>query len=194
MKKYKLKKDLPTFKTGEEFILDRNGDLYCPAENIMAYYHETLNKFPNILTDWFEEIPEQPKTVWDLKNGDKFYRVSASGMTGYYWKIWQNNELDNLMRDMGEVFLNEEDAIKELARRKAKVILEQDTKGFKADWKNNNQNKWYVTYQTYFNGQLVAERTQGYNYGPLAFGSWEDAQASIKTHKKEWKIYLGVEE
>lgn len=200
MKKYKLKKDLPTFKAGDKFALcvdgglwliddyDEGGDIDC---RVKAYDKQTLSKFPNILTDWFEAIPEQPKTVWDLKDGDSYWLIHNDILT---IEIWYGQRFQIASRDCGNVFLTKEEAEKELARRKAKVILEQDTRGFKADWKNNKQNKWYVTYQTYFNGQLVAERTQGYNYGPLAFGSWEDAQASIKTHEKEWKIYLGVEE
>lgn len=58
MKQYKLKKDLPTFNGGDEFYLDNNNDLRLKGSDIMAYNHKTLEKFPNILKDWFEEIPE----------------------------------------------------------------------------------------------------------------------------------------
>ena len=80
MKKYKLRKDLPTFKAGEIFKLKGGNLYYYPAENgtrdahwsdnIMAYHHKTLDKFPNILEEWFEEV-EEPKKYWviDIRDG-----------------------------------------------------------------------------------------------------------------------------
>lgn len=57
MKYYKLKKDLPTFKKGELFYLNEYGSLYRLKDDLMAYYHTTVAKFPNMLEDWFEEVP-----------------------------------------------------------------------------------------------------------------------------------------
>ena len=56
MKRYKLKKDLPTFKEGEIFYLSDAGNLIRESDNVPAYSWSTIDKFPNILTDWFEEI------------------------------------------------------------------------------------------------------------------------------------------
>lgn len=61
MKRYKLLKDLPNFNAGDEFYLDSNNDLRLKGSDAMAYNHHTLEKFPNILTDWFKEIPEESK-------------------------------------------------------------------------------------------------------------------------------------
>lgn len=76
MKYYKLLKDLPTFKAGEKFFISESGNLIAgtprnPKQitvetlygvpkkiDLMAYANETLEEFPNILTDWFEEIKE----------------------------------------------------------------------------------------------------------------------------------------
>ena len=57
MKYYKLKKDLPTFKKGELFYIDDFGSIHRVKDNLMVYYHTTMDKFPNILKDWFEEAP-----------------------------------------------------------------------------------------------------------------------------------------
>lgn len=57
MKFYKLKKDLPTFNEGELFYLNEYGSLYRVSDDLMAYYHTTIAKFPNMLEDWFEEVP-----------------------------------------------------------------------------------------------------------------------------------------
>ncbi len=83
-KRYKLKKDLPTFKAGDVFEISLAGNLVtrgeCISDCVVAYAAQTLEKFPNILADWFEEIPEEPKTVWDLKEGDECWiRASAEG-------------------------------------------------------------------------------------------------------------------
>lgn len=67
MKRYRLKKDLPTFNAGDTFILDDDGCLYLEnkegskhwARRVMAYHRITLEHFSNILEDWFEEIDEE---------------------------------------------------------------------------------------------------------------------------------------
>lgn len=62
MKYYKLKKDLPTFKAGDLFILQDDGNLWHSTGgrhvDVMAYAKKTLELFPNILKDWFEPAPE----------------------------------------------------------------------------------------------------------------------------------------
>lgn len=62
MKYYKLKKDLPTFKAGDLFMLQDNGNLWHSTGgrhvDVMAYAKKTLELFPNILKDWFEPAPE----------------------------------------------------------------------------------------------------------------------------------------
>lgn len=67
MKRYRLKKDLPTFKKGELFHMDENGNLWRDKgqkgkhwqDEVMAYHHKTIERFPNILTEWFEEYEER---------------------------------------------------------------------------------------------------------------------------------------
>lgn len=81
-KRYRLKYYLPTFKKGDEFIRYGNGNLVEIKPNgvvgVCAYSASTLEKFPNILTDWFEEIkPAEPliKTV-DARNIMKLWAKS----------------------------------------------------------------------------------------------------------------------
>lgn len=58
MKYYRLKRDLPTFNEGDIFYIDNIGNLVSNKEQIISYTSYTIAKFPNILVDWFEEIPE----------------------------------------------------------------------------------------------------------------------------------------
>lgn len=68
-KRYRLLKDLPTFKAGDEFFADEYGSLWLDqsidgepnSSRVMAYHGSTIDKFPNILEEWFEEIkPDEP--------------------------------------------------------------------------------------------------------------------------------------
>lgn len=73
MKQYKLLKDLPTFKAGQLAYISKTGNLIAGTpENqettdygliIMIYHETTLKKFPNILTEWFEEMEEPTTSV-----------------------------------------------------------------------------------------------------------------------------------
>lgn len=194
MKKYKLKKDLPTFSAGDIFTLADNGNLYKDIGEqipIHAYAASTLAKFPNILSDWFEEILDQPKTVWDLKIGDSVWYVDGEHIT--YEANWDDAEMDRNDREYGDVFLTKEEAEQELARRKAKQILLRDTKGFRADWKHSDEWKYYVDY-TIMAHELITCLELNHLSHEIYFATEEDAVASIKAHEKEWKIYLGVEE
>lgn len=206
MKRYKLVKDLPTFSAGEEFYLDRNGDLVyeerlpenlkCLPHRIVAYSKSTLEKFPNILKDWFEELPERPKSVWDLEEDDTIWMVDSK-CDEVYQTIWL--DYYNSERSCGDVYLTKEEAEKELAWRKARQILKQDTKGFKPNWRSGEYNKYEVAYE-YSDGEydgsglFVNDCNHCCSHNDLWFASIEDAEASIRAHANEWKIYLGVEE
>lgn len=77
MKYYKLKKDLPTFKKGELFYSDDPGNIIRAKDNLMAYNHTTVAKFPNILKDWFEPAsePERDKmTKWKFFEYLQFHK------------------------------------------------------------------------------------------------------------------------
>ncbi len=192
MKKYRLKKDLPTFKAGDVFTLSDKGLWKDEGEQapILAYASQTLKKFPNILTDWFEEIPEEPKTVWDLE-GDNYCWVILYDSVAHY--RWSELRFAVGRRAQGGVFLTRKEAEQELARRKVRQILLRDTKGFKPDWHDGN-NK-YEVYYDYGDNKLTL-RCYGFSCSHLDlwFASREDAKTSIKVHEKEWKIYLGVED
>ena len=67
MKRYELKRDLPTFKAGEIFYLSDMGNLIHESDGVVAYSWSTIDKFPNILTDWFEEIKPAEPLIKDEK-------------------------------------------------------------------------------------------------------------------------------
>ena len=97
LKQYKLKRELPTFKAGSEFIVCCGNLIEVKTDGtlgVCAYSASTLKKFPNILTDWFEEIkPAEPlikdekikKAVraWADANDITEINVSSSG-----YELW----------------------------------------------------------------------------------------------------------
>lgn len=81
MKKYILNKDIPTFKKGTECHIDYDGNLICNTDEweILAYTKQTLEKFPNILGDWFKCIREM-STKEQILN---FIEVRMNSMCAY---------------------------------------------------------------------------------------------------------------
>lgn len=181
MKTYKVIKEFPSSDGG---YIHKKDSKYKPTKSAM--------RTKNLLRlGYIMEIPEQPKTVWDLKEGDICYYLTAMGTI-------QETTFNNLAaRDcltVGSLFLTIEEAKKELARRKAKQILLRDTKGFKPNWKNLKQAKWYVSY--FCNDETLEIDTFGGSdaFCEIYFANEQDAKSSIKAHEKEWKTYLGVKD
>lgn len=62
MKRYKLLKDTPAFKAGTECYIEEAGHMVpCRGISYTIVHKDQLEKNPNILADWFEEIkPAEP--------------------------------------------------------------------------------------------------------------------------------------
>lgn len=59
MKRYKLKKDIPAFKAGTECYIEDAGHIVpCRGISYTIVHKDQLEKNPNILNEWFEEIKE----------------------------------------------------------------------------------------------------------------------------------------
>lgn len=201
MRRFRLVKDLPTFKAGTLAELDENDNLVLAEvkeENAPFIKGHTIYSFAellarsNILTDWFEEISEQPKTVWELKEGDKYFDIDCLGVIEQ--QTWSGSFFDKQSLGMGNIFLACGGAAKELTRRRAKQILLRDTKGFKPNIYNLNQKRYYVSYDPVAKELWCGHESWDNFSHEILFATEEDAQTSIKAHEKEWKIYLGAED
>lgn len=137
MKKYKLLKDLPTFKAGQTFVLlaeyekklcynktfgetiYRQPGLYMVDDNgkiaVLAYHQTTLDKFPNILDEWFEEVAENK--VWKPKFKDVFYYLVAN--CGIHRGMNTQNGFEEMVMSIGNCFRTIEDAEKAVEKLKA---------------------------------------------------------------------------
>lgn len=66
-------------------------------------------------------VKPEPKTVWDLKDGDKYYIISNYGKVERI--IWNDYEFDLRRREYGDAFLTKEEAEFELERKKCEAIM-----------------------------------------------------------------------
>lgn len=200
MKRYKLLKDLPTFKAGDEFFISQSGNLIAgtpeepktvrvgeitPTEvDLMAYAKETLEQFPNILTDWFEEIKE-PKLYFIIDFFRKdVIQISDAGMMG--WSI------DNV-KSLGLLFETEQEAEEHLEYLEAKEIIRQDAKGFKPDWTDEDETKYYG-YWGFKCEEPDCGKVHITKEANIYFKSSEDLKESFRKHPKEWRTYLTYEQ
>lgn len=199
MKRYILKKDLPTFKSGEKFFISKSGNLIVGTPSnpkqitvetsyglpmkidLMAYAQETLEEFPNILKDWFEEI----------KDSEEHFYIDSKGDIEYSKNEW-NEEVVEHHKLIGNYFETYKEAEKYLKYLKAKVIIKQDTKGFKPDWKDIAKDKYYGFWDSSAK-KLDWIRISILQDDRIYFETRNDIKESFEKHPKEWKTYLTYE-
>ena len=189
MKRYKLKKDLPTFKEGEIFYLSDNGNLIRESDNVPAYSWSTIDKFPNILTDWFEEINES--TRWKPEMCHEYYCLGSN--SSVIPDDWCDLDIDRNRFEIGNCFQTEEEAEKAVEYLKALAIVRGDaTKKFVKGKRN-----WYVYYDAVYKWlDIVSNFSDIKNgiFGLPYFSTEDDARRSIEQHKNEWLTIFGVKE
>lgn len=179
-KYYKLKKDLPTFKAGEEFYLNENGNLISVEnEPLVVYSRQTLEKFPNILTDWFESA----NIGFYLDEGG--YIVEYDEDEDPYYL--------NYRKSIGNDFKTIEEAKEYKKYLVALQIIKDDAKGFEPDWGSTSLRKVYGFYDHVCSDIDYAIDYDYKNQGSIYFNSAEGIKDSFKKHRKEWLIVLGVE-
>ena len=200
MKRYKLLKDLPTFKAGQLAYISKTGNLIAGTpENqkttetgliIMIYHETTLKKFPNILTEWFEEIEEPTDSIhWKPKIGDKCFILENANI--------RPANYTGMLRDYnawctGRVFRTEEECEKARDRELAEVRLRR-TSDFKPDFENGNGG-WLVGYD-HEDDRLLAVPIDYIDYGePVRYATEEEAKRSISENREDWLAYLGIKE
>ena len=189
MKRYKLKRDLPTFKAGEVFYLSDAGNLLRESDNVPAYSWSTIDKFPNILTDWFEEIKES--TRWKPEMHQIYRYINSDSYV--YGNSWVDDYFDNGRFEIGNCFQTGEEAEKVVEYLKALATVRGDATSKFVKGERN----WYVYYDTNLNSinsSISCTMLDNGIFGLPYFATIEDARRSIETHKKEWLTIFGVKE
>lgn len=136
----------------------------------------------------------KPKTVYDLKYGDRYCYITADGELRFV--SWQNDESDKNKLAIGNIFLTEEDA--EFARERLMVIteLKKYAKEFSDEERSNTTISKYVIYLSSQDYVMYIASTYSVRYPFLYFQSEEKAKEAINAVGEERikKYYFGVRE
>ena len=139
MKRYKLKRDTPAFKAGTECYIEEAGHMVpCRGISYTIVHKDQLEKNPNILTEWFEEINES--TRWKPRIGQKYYLLDSNGSV--YDSVWSNDYIDRNRSEIGNCFESREEAEKAVEKLKAWKRLKDSGLKFK-DWNKSNYDKTF---------------------------------------------------
>lgn len=180
MERYKLKKDLPTFKAGDEFYLSSNNNLRLKGSDIMAYNHKTLEQFPNILTDWFEEILENKR--WRAEYGGEYAYIADDGLVSF------NNDrreyTDNYRYRTGNYArVGDPRSLVEYKEYNiARQTLLDDAEGGKFVSGAYNYNAGYHS------GEWGTDWNYAYIPNLIYFRDKKSLEKSLEIHKEQWEI------
>ena len=175
MKQYKLLKDLPFAKAGDMVEMWSDGTMAFVGEPTLPRFNKKdVRMFPL----WFEKVE------------DYFY-IDSKGDIEYTKHNWDNGYTEN-RKLIGNYFETKEEAEKHLEYLKAKVIIKQDTKGFKPDWKDIAEDKYYGFWDSSAK-KLDWIRVSILQDDRIYFETRNDIKESFEKHPEEWKTYLTYE-
>jgi hypothetical protein len=191
MKRYKLLEDTPAFKAGTECYIEEAGNMVpCRGISYVIVHKDQLEKDPNILTDWFEEIKES--TRWKPKYVEEYYYLSGDGSVGRE-TFDDEFDIDNDRFEIGNCFKTKEEAERVVEYLKALAVVRGDATSEFVKYNDN----WFVCYDpehksidAFCNTYTARNGIFGLPY----FATEEDAKRSIELHKKEWQTIFGVKE
>ena len=190
MKRYKLKKDTPAFKAGTECYVEEAGHMVpCRGISYTIVHKDQLEKNPNILAEWFEEIKP---TRWKPEMSHDYYYISGDGHV--YDNSWDDSQfVDRGRFEIGNCFETKEEAEKTVEYLKALATVRGDATSKFVKGERN----WYVYYDTNLNSinsSISCTMLDNGIFGLPYFATIEDARRSIELHKNEWLTIFGVKE
>ena len=128
MKMYKLVKDIPMFKKGDLFFIHPEQGCLVQKDTLrLAYHKETLDKNPEILKDWFEDVQEYVRHR--AKYGGEYYFYDDSGRIERTYDYGYVE--DDILYNTGNYGLTKEELIVKREYDIARQILLDDAKGGK---------------------------------------------------------------
>lgn len=181
MKKYKLLKDLPFAKAGDIFKGELEyGTTVLFPEDYENYKHKLSSDEFWDFDEWFEEVVEE------------FYYIDEKGIISTVLEDYRHTDI-HLRQAIGNYFKTKEEAEKHLEYLKAKEVIRQDTKGFKPNWNNYDEVKYYG-YWDFYKNKLDYDWDYETKRVEIFFKTIEDVKESFEKHPKEWKTYLTYEQ
>lgn len=162
--------------TGTEYITSIRNQFYFV--NVGEYYE--IKKLLN--------PPHEPKTVWDLEDGDKYCFVDECGDARHV--TWHGGWIQIRIRKQGNMFLTKEEAEFEVKRR----VVYAKVRKYARPFKNKERN--FYPYYDCSNDMIGFHFDYSFKSPMDYFGSIEDIQKAIAEVGEEdfKKYYLGVVE
>lgn len=186
MKRYKLLKDLPFAKAGEELYLkfSEDSEFFLVYKGTDKAYTAELNpEFIDNFGEWFEELP---KCYFSINNSKKeVQEVSV--------KYHANWVIQNL-KSLGLLFETEEETERHIDYLMAKEVIRQDAKGFKPDWNNEDENRYRGCWDLKEDTTIWMYESGAFREPLIFFKSVKDIKESFEKHPEEWKTYLTYEQ
>ena len=174
--KYKLLKDLPLAKAGTVVeISDTNFfqrgelDIHLPDDNWRP--HCIANITLENQKEWLEEVKE-PKTIYDLKKGDKYYEVYANLQINSNIYNWHSQVTFNMFLTEREAKRNK--LLRELATRTSKHLPKK--------WENYIWTTWISRIWQDLDYQIL-----DYNIGLVFYG--DDDYNSFMTDENKKLLF-----
>ena len=157
--------------------------------------NELMEKYGDYeVKEGFMDLLEKPKpkNVWDLKSGDRYFFLTASGII--QGAFWHDDISDHNRLSIGNISLTEEAA--EFARERLEVIaeLKKYAKEFSdEEWKNRDMMKYFF-YRRFQDNRVYIACTYLVHYPCLYFESMEKAEQAFNAVGEERikKYYFGV--
>ena len=190
MKRYKLLKDLAGLEAGSTLYLNELGNLVAEDKTTIVFLANFIHHYNLLDSDWFEGIPEGKR--WRAEKDEVYWCVKNDG--GIADDYEQRTGIDDRLYKFGNYFKTEEEAQKAADWFKAFAVLRDDTKGFKPDWRDDDQEKWSVVYDHEV-GTMSPVNYYTSQKSVLYFANKDDVEESIKTHERQWLTFFncGVE-
>ena len=180
-------------KIDEEFyVIDENGTKIGGLISIIFYFDKNMRLNMKLVEsdcrDVFrglmsgkckiEKIPQKPKTVWDLKDGDEYYYIDYYGEIKSVFNECCDEDLNII--EIGNAFLTEEEAKHEVERRKCEAImLKYGTRNIMS-LGDINAHKYFIVYNNYYHEISISFYQSTNSQGTIYFESVELAEKAIE--------------
>ena len=184
MKYYKLKNDIPMFKKGDLFFIHPEEGCLLQKDTLrLAYHKKTLEKNPEILKDWFEEIEKSKNKRWRGQKCDGYYFLSDSGDVYSETDIY--DEIDNYRYNAGIYGHTKQELEAKREYNIARQVLLDDAEGGKFIEGGKN---WHAFYDTTSETYAIASGMSYYFPGVVCFKNGGSLYKSLKEHEEQWEI------
>lgn len=179
-------------EVNEEFyVIDENGKKIGGLISIIFYFDKNMrlnmklvesdcrDVFRSLMSGEckIEKIPQKPKTVWDLKEEDKYYYIDCYGEIN---STFYDRDEDVDIIKCGNAFLTEKEARFEVERRKCEaILLKYGTRDMRS-LGDIDAHKYFIVYNNYYNELSISFNQSENSQGTIHFESKEMAQKAIE--------------